>query len=147
MSYHETRQAASSACLTAYAGRERRTNSSVAVLDLFHFTLSSPHSLFLLCVSIIKVLDRAEVSAWTFCIISRDAYISIWSNAHEELHKLYKEDLRDRDAGGMIGAGWGSQGWAKDDNQTEQYNNVKLLQTGSVKEAMCQMNCMSYYSH
>lgn len=55
---------------------------------------------------------------------------------HEELHKVYKEDLGDRDAGGMIGAGWGSQGWDKDGHQTEQYNNVTLLQTGSVKEAV-----------
>ena len=59
---------------TAYVGRERsRTNSSVAALDLFHFTLSSIHTLFLLCVSIMKVLDTAEVSAGTFWIISRDA--------------------------------------------------------------------------
>lgn len=41
-----------------------------------------------------KVLDVAELSAGKFWIISRDVYVSVWSNVLNELHKLSKEDLK-----------------------------------------------------
>jgi len=48
-----------------------------------------------------------EVSEWSW-VITRDASISIWSNAHESLHKLDKEDLKEPGIETLVAwLGWG----------------------------------------